>query len=55
MPANDPLTLAPCHLYVEWRYWLLGFGWRTDLQDILSYRGTLFLGPLRLSFWRFDV
>jgi len=41
--------------YFEWRYWLLGFGWRTERQRAIGSRFTLYLGPLRLSFGDFGA
>ena len=42
-------------VWYEWRYWLLGIGWRTARQlSLIEYRWTLFVGPVRLSFWRRD-
>lgn len=40
-------------IYLEWRYWLFGFGWRTPRQALVGYRFTIFVGPIRISFGRF--
>lgn len=41
-------------IWYELRYWLFGLGWRTHRQsDVFEHRLTLYLGPLRVDFWRF--
>ena len=41
--------------YVEWRYWLVGFGWRTPRQRFVGARFTVFIGPMRFSFGEFGA